>query len=180
MLKYGCPTKVGLVKKSSNQCYLLLSYELLCSFPGLVVLKYIFLGAFKFPATPWFWLKIPEIRPIIVNYSFIVTLPQCKNLPQNAAWKLNIWSRMEKKNFFPPIIVKNTGSKIRGSLIKIPLIQNSSTEQRLFMLLLTLISILKHSLISEIHSKLNHLWWKLIFYWKRIHWTYQQQRKLQT
>ena len=33
----------------------------------------------------------------MVNYSFIVTHPQCKNLPQNAAWKLIIWLQMEKK-----------------------------------------------------------------------------------
>ena len=44
------------------------------------------------------WLK-NFFRPIIVNYSFIVTHPHRKNLPQNAAWKLIIWSRMEKKIF---------------------------------------------------------------------------------
>ena len=49
--------------KNSSQCYLLLlSYELLCFFPGLVVLKYIFWGAFTFPATPWFGLKIYMIH----------------------------------------------------------------------------------------------------------------------
>ena len=56
----------SLVKKSSNQCYLLLSYELLCSFPWLVVLKYIFLGAFTSPATPWFGLKIPEFSNLLI------------------------------------------------------------------------------------------------------------------
>ena len=49
-----------------------------------------------------------NIRPIIVNYSFIVTSPHRKNPPQNVAWKLIIWSRMEKNNF--QTIVKNTGS----------------------------------------------------------------------
>ena len=39
------------------------------------------------------------IRPTIVNYLFIVTCPHRKNLPQNAAWKLIIWSWMEKKHF---------------------------------------------------------------------------------
>ena len=48
--------------KNSSQCYLLLSYELLCFFPGLVVLKYIFWGAFTLPATPWFGLKIYMIH----------------------------------------------------------------------------------------------------------------------
>ena len=49
--------------------------------------------------TPIVWNSLP--RPIIVNYSFIVTRMHYKNLPQNAAWRLIIWSRMEKKNFFP-------------------------------------------------------------------------------
>ena len=47
----------SLVKKSSNQCYFLLSYKLLCSFPWLLVLENIFWGAFTSPATPWFGLK---------------------------------------------------------------------------------------------------------------------------
>ena len=47
-----------------------------------------------------------KIRSIIVNYMFIVTRPHRKNLPQNASWKLIIWSRMEKKHFFSPTIVK--------------------------------------------------------------------------
>ena len=38
--------------------------------------------------------------PIIVNYLFIVTYPHRKNVPQNAAWKLIIWSRTEKKISF--------------------------------------------------------------------------------
>ena len=50
------------------------------------------------------------VRPIIVNYSFIVTRLHRKNLPQNATWKLIIWSRTKKKVFFPTI-VKNTGSR---------------------------------------------------------------------
>ena len=43
------------------------------------------------------WIYKITIRPIIANYSFIVTRPHGKNLHQNAAWKLIIWSRMEKK-----------------------------------------------------------------------------------
>ena len=32
-----------------------------------------------------YWHKVSFFRPIIVNYSFIVTCPHHKNLPQNAA-----------------------------------------------------------------------------------------------
>ena len=59
----------SLLKKSSNQCYLLLSYELLCSFPWLVVLKYIFWGAFTSPATPWFRLKTPEATHLFITFN---------------------------------------------------------------------------------------------------------------
>ena len=38
------------------------------------------------------------IREIIVNYSFMVTRRHRKNLPQNVAWKLIIWLKMEKEN----------------------------------------------------------------------------------
>ena len=51
------------------------------------------------------------VRPIIVNYSFIVTRPHRKNLPQNAAWKLIIWSRMEKKSSFFQLLYK---TQVRG------------------------------------------------------------------
>ena len=60
----------SLVKKSSNQCYLLISYELLCSFPLLVVLEYIFCGAFTSPPTPWFGLYIPELTTYIYIYTY--------------------------------------------------------------------------------------------------------------
>ena len=56
-----CVGAQSLVTKSSNQCMLLLSYELLCSFPWLVVFEYISWGAFTFPATPWSGLKIIEV-----------------------------------------------------------------------------------------------------------------------
>ena len=81
-----------------------------------------------------------KVRPIIVNYSFIVTCPHHKTLPQNATWKLIIRSRMEKKNFFSINCKKTQVPGIHWSLIKISLIQGSSAEQRLFMLLPTLIS----------------------------------------
>ena len=78
MLKYGYPT---FSEKSNNQCFLLLSYELLCSFPWLVALEYIFWGAFTSPATPWFELKIPEVKrletyslPSIENITLYYTL----------------------------------------------------------------------------------------------------------
>ena len=58
-----------LAKKSSNQCYLLLSYKLLCSFPWLVVLEYIFWGAFTSPATPQFGLKIPEVTNLFITFN---------------------------------------------------------------------------------------------------------------
>ena len=60
----------SLVKKRSNQCYLLLSYELPCSFPWLVVLEYIFWGAFTSTATLWFGLKIPEVTNLFITFNW--------------------------------------------------------------------------------------------------------------
>ena len=60
----------SLVKKSSNQCYLLLSYKLLCSFPWLLVLENIFLGTSTSPATPWFGLKIPEVTNVFITFNW--------------------------------------------------------------------------------------------------------------
>ena len=57
----------SLVKKSSNQCYL--SYELLCSFPWLVVLEYTFWVAFTSSATPWFGQKIPEVTNLFITFN---------------------------------------------------------------------------------------------------------------
>ena len=60
----------SLVKKSSNQCYSLLSYKLLCSFPWLLVLENIFLGTSTSPATPWFGLKIPEVTNVFITFNW--------------------------------------------------------------------------------------------------------------
>ena len=74
---------------------------------------------------------------------FIVTRLHHKNLPQNAAWKMINWSQMEKKFFFSNHCKKHrfqeyTDHWSRYQWYKIVL----HTEQRLFMLLPTLISMI--------------------------------------
>ena len=63
------------------------------------------------------------IRPIIVNYSFIVTRPHRKNLPQNAAWKLIIWSRMEKKSSFFQLLYKTQVRRIQNKTNNIKIVK---------------------------------------------------------
>ena len=63
------------------------------------------------------------LGPIIVNYSFIVTRPHRKNLPQNAAWKLIIWSRMEKKSSFFQLLYKTQVRRIQNKTNNIKIVK---------------------------------------------------------